>query len=153
MRRGRHRNSGRAVGQHAGQQLLDWANTPGASATIALSGSGRVLSSSPELVAPFSGRGPAFGLYLKPDLTAPGVAVVAAAHTANPSGTGYVALSGTSVAAAHVAGGAAILLAEHPGWQQAQIKGAMVGNARIGSTDGVSELAVTRNAFDYGAAC
>ena len=135
----------------AGQQLLDWANTPGASATIALSGSGRVLSSSPELVAPFSGRGPAFGMYLKPDLTAPGVAVVAAAHTANPSGTGYVALSGTSVAAAHVAGGAAILLAEHPGWQQAQIKGAMVGNARIGSTDGVSELAVTRNAFDYGA--
>jgi minor extracellular serine protease Vpr len=116
----------------AGQQLTAWAELAGASTSIALSASGRLLSASPELVPPFSGRGPAFRLYLKPDLIAPGVAILSAENTADP-GDDYVALSGTSIAAAHVAGAAAILLAEHPTWAQFDVKSAMMGTARPGA--------------------
>ncbi len=58
-------------------------------------------------IAPFSGRG--FGRnmsVIKPDLVAPGVDITAPSHT----GAGYRVLSGTSMAAPHVTGGAALLM-------------------------------------------
>ncbi|MHB1318891.1 MAG: S8 family serine peptidase, partial [Anaerolineae bacterium] len=134
----------------AGQQLLNWARLEGATSSIALSASGRVLTASPELVAPFSARGAAYGLALKPDLIAPGVAIVSAAPTAVP-GANYVALSGTSVAAAHVAGAAAILLAGHPSWAQAEIKSAMMGTARVGSAGALDEPRHAMGVLDQGA--
>ena len=41
-------------------------------------------------------------------------------------GGGFVELSGTSMSAPHVAGGAAVLLQRHPGWTPAQVKSALV---------------------------
>ncbi|WP_069998255.1 S8 family peptidase [Cellulosilyticum sp. I15G10I2] len=58
-------------------------------------------------IASFSGRG--FGRndsVIKPDLVAPGVNITAASYT----GSGYRVLSGTSMAAPHVTGGAALLM-------------------------------------------
>jgi uncharacterized repeat protein (TIGR01451 family) len=134
----------------AGQQFLNWAQLGGAVASIALSASGRVLAASPEIIAPFSARGPAYGLYLKPDLVGPGVAVISAAPTANP-GANYVSLSGTSVAAAHVAGAAAILRAEHPTWEQSEIKSAMMGSARVAPAGALDEPRPAMGVLDYGA--
>lgn len=61
-----------------------------------------------EEVPDFSSRGPTEGGRMKPDVLAPGVEVVSArAHGSNigkPIGMDYTALTGTSVAAAHVAG-------------------------------------------------
>ena len=83
-------------------------------------------------VAPFSSTGLAFDDSVKPDLLAPGVAVT----TSAPGGR-YLAQSGTSVAAAQVAGAAALVLQAHPTWSPALVRGALVGTAtRVGGSDG-----------------
>jgi subtilisin family serine protease len=74
-------------------------------------------------LAPNSPPGPSYysaGL-LKPDVAAPGRAILAA-HT-DPGG--YRILSGSSMATAHAAGGAALLAALHPGWTPAEIQSAL----------------------------
>jgi len=86
-------------------------------------------------VARFSGRGPAISdRGIKPDITAPGVAIVAArgADTAlgKPVSDSYTAVSGTSMATPHVAGAAALLAQLHPDYGAAQLKSALIGSAR-----------------------
>ncbi|MGW3248733.1 S8 family peptidase [Streptomyces sp. NPDC001070] len=91
-------------------------------------------------LAPFSSTGPRVGdSGIKPDLTAPGVAIgAAAAHDSimgdvgAPVADGYVALSGTSMATPHVAGAAAILAQQHPDWTGAEIKEALVSSTTPG---------------------
>jgi hypothetical protein len=81
-------------------------------------------------VAGFSARGPvAGGDVLKPDLTAPGVAVVGATAPPGASGRLWDLMSGTSVSTAHVAGLAALVRAEHPSWSPARIRAAMTMTA------------------------
>jgi subtilisin family serine protease len=58
---------------------------------------------------------------LKPDVTAPGQEILAA-HTGSG---GYRDLSGTSMASAHAAGAAALLMALHPEWAPAEIQSAL----------------------------
>ncbi|MFG1604081.1 S8 family serine peptidase [Actinoplanes sp. NPDC049265] len=88
-----------------------------------------------EKLAEFSSRGPtAVRNTLKPEITAPGVGIVAAraAGTAmgDPVDALYTAASGTSMATPHVAGAAAILAQEHPDWTAPQLKDALVSTAR-----------------------
>jgi subtilisin family serine protease len=88
-------------------------------------------------LADFSSRGPRLGdLAIKPDMTAPGVNIAAAlaadsTFAANlPAVDGaYVRINGTSMATPHVAGAAAILAAQHPGWKAAELKAALMGSA------------------------
>nr|CAD1843750.1 unnamed protein product [Ananas comosus var. bracteatus] len=91
-------------------------------------------------VAAFSGRGPsaANNGVLKPDIIGPGVNIVAAwpksvGASSNPTNDESIAtfnmISGTSPAAAHLAGIAALLKASHPDWSPAAIKSAMMTSA------------------------
>lgn len=85
-------------------------------------------------LAEFSSRGPRLGDYaIKPDLVAPGVDIIAARATGTelgePVGRHFTRLSGTSMAAPHVAGAATLLAQHHPEWTAAKLKSALVGTA------------------------
>jgi hypothetical protein len=86
-------------------------------------------------LAPFSSRGPRVGDgAIKPDVTAPGVDIVAARHADGTIGPevepGYTSLSGTSMATPHVAGAAALLAQQHPDYTGAQLKAILSGSAK-----------------------
>ncbi|MGP3968931.1 S8 family serine peptidase [Streptomyces sp. 6N223] len=91
-----------------------------------------------DLLAEFSATGPRVGdNAVKPDLTAPGAEIGAAAAEGSvlagegtPVAEGYVGLSGTSMAAPHVSGAAALLAQRHPDWTGEQLKAALVGTAQ-----------------------
>ncbi|MFB6934681.1 S8 family peptidase [Streptomyces chartreusis] len=92
-----------------------------------------------DTTASFSSRGPAYGSHtLKPEITAPGVGISAAAA----GGRGvyaYRSMSGTSMATPHVAGAAAIVKQRHPDWTARQIKAALVSSADTGIPGDVRE--------------
>ncbi|MCX5400713.1 S8 family serine peptidase [Streptomyces sp. NBC_00102] len=76
-------------------------------------------------LAPFSSRGPRpSDNAVKPDITAPGVDIVAA-----KAGGGHTSKSGTSMATPHVAGSAALVAQAHPDWSGEQIKTALMNSA------------------------
>ncbi|QFZ17621.1 S8 family serine peptidase [Saccharothrix syringae] len=86
-------------------------------------------------LAYFSSRGPRTGDgAVKPDITAPGVNIVAAKASqgtiGTPVGRRHVSLSGTSMATPHVAGAAALLAQQHPDWTGARIKSVLMASAR-----------------------
>ncbi|GHE92700.1 hypothetical protein GCM10018785_68570 [Streptomyces longispororuber] len=83
-------------------------------------------------IAENSSRGPNADGVIKPDLTAPGVDITAAASSQVPDQTatdGYVSLSGTSMATPHVSGSAAMLLQQHPTWSGARLKAVLTSSA------------------------
>ena len=85
-------------------------------------------------LASFSGRGPVIPLgVIKPDLTAPGVGIVAAGLTGT---TGTATLSGTSMSAPHVAGAAALVQAANPSLGADEIISALTLTARASVTEG-----------------
>ena len=118
-----------------------------------------------DVMAGFSSRGPG-GTFLKPDITAPGVQILAG-HTpcpragcsdevvtpdnvaTGPAGEYFQAIAGTSMSAPHIAGSAILLQALHPDWGPGAIKSALMTTA---TTDVVKEDEVTRaDPFDHGA--
>ncbi len=82
-------------------------------------------------LAGFSSAGPRTGDDgLKPDLTAPGVDVLAARSQYMNGGEGYYRVeSGTSMATPHVAGAAVLLAQKHPEWTGRQIKDALMSTS------------------------
>ena len=91
-------------------------------------------------VADFSSRGPSsatHGDVLKPDLTAPGVSVLAAVAPASNFGHLWDIYSGSSMAAPQVAGLAAIITAKHPAWTPASTKSALMTTAHPMATSAI----------------
>ncbi|PZH09527.1 peptidase S8 [Streptomyces sp. NTH33] len=107
-------------------------------------------------LAGFSSTGPRVGDgAVKPDVTAPGVSITAAAakgsliaQEVGESPAGYLTIDGTSMATPHVAGAAALLKQQHPGWGYAELKGALTGSAKGGAytpfEQGAGRIAVDR---------
>jgi subtilisin family serine protease len=92
-----------------------------------------------DALADFSSRGPRVGDgAVKPDVTAPGVGVVAARSKdgyIGAPGEVRVPLDGTSMAAPHVAGAAALLFQQHPDWTPGRVKAALMASAK--PTEGI----------------
>jgi subtilisin family serine protease len=109
-----------------------------------------------DMMASFSSRGP-LGDWIKPDVTAPGVQVLAGMTpqpdqtTADngPPGNNFQAIAGTSMSSPHSAGVSALVKAAHPTWTPAEIKSALMTSSvqTVVKEDGVTPA----DAFDMGA--
>ncbi|MFE6495325.1 S8 family serine peptidase [Streptomyces sp. NPDC057748] len=89
-------------------------------------------------LANFSSRGPVKETFaVKPEITAPGVGIVAARAAGTTMGTpvdaNYTSANGTSMATPHVSGAAAILAQRHPDWSADRLKQVLVSTAKQGS--------------------
>ncbi|MGW4851400.1 S8 family serine peptidase [Streptomyces sp. NPDC004288] len=86
---------------------------------------------SADRAAYFTSQGPRFGDQgLKPDLSAPGVDILAARSQLVAGSGPYTTMSGTSMATPHVAGVAALLAEKHPDWTGAQLKNALMSSSK-----------------------
>jgi subtilisin family serine protease len=139
------------LGYTPGKQLTDWlAEGEGHTGTI----SGTVTDEAPEngdVMAGFSSRGPNAPVpgVIKPDVTAPGVDVLAAFHTVDPTAPAeYGVISGTSMSSPHAAGAAALVRAVHPDWSAAEVQSALTstGVTEVLKDDGTTPA----DPFDMG---
>ncbi|MGZ8842773.1 MAG: S8 family serine peptidase [Pyrinomonadaceae bacterium] len=91
-------------------------------------------------MATFSSRGPVQGLgQIKPDISAPGVAVLAAcppgsllgalAAVANPTSPNYIAIDGTSMASPHTAGAVTLIKQAHLNWTPDVVRTVLINTA------------------------
>ncbi len=81
------------------------------------------------VVTSFSSGGPTnFDHKLKPDLAAPGGQILSSTLQ-EFAGEPFAVFDGTSMAAPHVSGAAALLLQQHPGWTPEQVKSALMTSA------------------------
>ncbi|MFF5214956.1 S8 family serine peptidase [Micromonospora sp. NPDC000442] len=88
---------------------------------------------------------------LKPDIAAPGVGI-SAARSQQSAGEGmYQSMDGTSMAAPHVAGAAAVLAQRHPEWAGPQLKEALMSSAEA-LPDGYGPYEVGTGRLDVAAA-
>jgi minor extracellular serine protease Vpr len=81
------------------------------------------------VITSFSSAGPTnFDHRLKPDVAAPGGQILSSTLR-EFAGAPFAVFDGTSMAAPHVAGAAALLLQQHPGWTPGQVKSALMSSA------------------------
>jgi Subtilase family/PA domain len=109
-----------------------------------------------DVMAAFSSRGPT-GDFIKPDVTAPGIQVLAGmtpqpdetTPTNGPPGNLYQAIAGTSMSSPHAAGVSLLVKAAHPDWTPEEIKSALMTSAvqPVVKEDGVTPA----TPFDDGA--
>ncbi len=124
---------------------------PGATASFT---AGTKANGQGDVMAAFSSRGPA-GLVIKPDISAPGVQILAG-HTPfreaivnGPPGEYFQAIAGTSMSSPHIAGSAVLMKALHPDWTPMEIRSALMTTAttQVVKEDGTTEA----DPFDMGA--
>ncbi|RWV90576.1 hypothetical protein GW17_00047207 [Ensete ventricosum] len=123
------------VSNEDGARITSYA-TSATEPTVSITYDGTIIGTSPApVVASFSSRGPSTngpGI-LKPDVSGPGVNILAAWPSSDVvGGDGRMGrqtfnfASGTSMATPHLAGVAALLKSLHPGWSPAAIKSAII---------------------------
>lgn len=125
----------------------------GKSATIGAT-LGYQLTSNANVMAGFSSQGPVdVSLRAKPDVVAPGVNVLSSIPMADCEDvTGCFAFfSGTSMASPHLAGSAAVVRGQHPGWSAEQVRSAIVNTATQGVLKDYTTATVTNDVLVVGA--
>jgi subtilisin family serine protease len=141
----------------AGEAIRAYITAAGAGATASISDSAKEFGGGNTMAA-FSSRGPLLpserstGDLLKPDITAPGVQILAGnspVETNGAPGQLFQAIGGTSMSSPHIAGIGALLRDRHPTWTPAEMQSAIMTSARqnVFKEDGVTPA----DPFDFGA--
>lgn len=125
------------VGYSAGLSIKAYINSSNKpTATLLFKGTIIGKSAAPEITS-FSSRGPSLASpgILKPDITGPGVSVLAAwpssVDNRTDSKVAFNMISGTSMSCPHLSGIAALLKSSHPEWSPAAIKSAIMTTADV----------------------
>ncbi|MCF6379441.1 S8 family serine peptidase [Nocardioides KLBMP 9356] len=138
------------VDKTAGDAIRAYAATAGATASFVVGNTTGVETPIPQ-IAGFSSRGPAVANdsdVIKPDISAPGVSVLAAVAPPSGGGRSFDLYSGTSMSSPHIAGLAAFILGVNPTWGPMEVKSAMMTTAYdLKKADGSANT----NPFDEGA--
>jgi subtilisin family serine protease len=140
----------------AGTAIRTYITANPAAATASLSAGTRELGGGNTMAA-FSSRGPLLpsdrstGDLLKPDITAPGVQILAGnspVETNAAPGQLFQAIGGTSMSSPHIAGIGALLRDLHPSWTPDEMQSAIMTSARqnVFKEDGVTPA----DPFDFG---
>jgi subtilisin family serine protease len=138
-----------------GIELKEYIAENGANATVEITDGERERRRGNTMAA-FSSRGPVGGTasddIIKPDVTAPGVQILAGnseTPTLGAQGELFQSISGTSMSSPHVAGLFALLKQAHPDWSPAVAKSALMTTARqdVRKEDGTTRA----DPFDFGA--
>src|SRR5215208_418379 len=133
------------------------ADADGAALRAAMGATGRInirINLGPEtfesgrsgMITSFSSAGPtALRHNLKPDMSAPGGQILSSTLREVTGGSPFAVFDGTSMAAPHVTGAAALLVQRHPTWSTQQVKSALVetAGAAWGNTLRTQEAPVT----------
>ncbi len=137
-----------------GSAIKSYIASAGAAATARLVAGGPVSKPAPWMAA-FSSRGPnrLSADLIKPDITAPGVQILAGnspfPDAGSVPGELFQAIAGTSMSSPHIAGVFALLKQAHPDWSAAVAKSAIMTTAyqHVKKEDGVTAA----DPFDMGA--
>jgi subtilisin family serine protease len=144
------------VRNSSGLAIKSYIAAAGAGATASLSGGSKELGGGNTMAA-FSSRGPLLpserstGDLLKPDVTAPGVQILAGGSPVafvGAPGQLFQAIGGTSMSSPHIAGVGALLKDRHPGLTPAEMQSAIITSARqdVYKQDGTTPA----DPFDFG---
>lgn len=106
-----------SIGRADGLEILDGLDKPGNAVLD--------LFHNPDFVAHFSSRGPVSMFYVKPDIVAPGAYI-----NTTQSNAGYNFTSGTSYAAPHVSGAAALLMEKNSDLPPRDIRSLLLTTAK-----------------------
>lgn len=120
---------GQMIAQSEGETIASFADDGPILANVGPS----FATSMENRIAGFSSRGPNGGALnlIKPDISAPGTAILAAESPAQ-DGELFQSISGTSMASPHVAGAFALIKQANPGWTPAMARSALMTTGRQG---------------------
>jgi len=124
----------------------------GLSATIPEFGTYEFVADHNDIIADFTAWGPTdVDFRVKPDVMAPGVNVVSSIPLSYCGGAPCFAFfNGTSMAAPHLAGSAAVVRQQHPGWSAAQVRSAIVNTADRGVVKDLDNETILNDANKVG---
>ena len=124
----------------------------GASATLPQFGTYEAVAANNDVIADFTSWGPTdVDFRVKPDVMAPGVNVVSSIPRSFCGGAPCFAFfNGTSMAAPHLAGSAAIVRQQHPDWSAAAVRSAIVNSADRNVVKGLDNLSLITDANKVG---
>ncbi|KAL8129148.1 hypothetical protein V2J09_018303 [Rumex salicifolius] len=136
------------VGAKAAKSIKGYLQMSNNSLTASLAFKGTVFGERAPVMAAFSSRGPSRvdPNMIKPDITAPGVNILAAwppitsptELKTDPRRVLYNIVSGTSMSCPHLSGTAALVRSVHRGWSPAAVKSALMTSAYVRDNRGAS---------------
>ncbi len=107
-----------------------------------------------DVIADFTSWGPTdVDFRVKPDVMAPGVNIVSSiprAYCGSGATSCFAFFNGTSMAAPHLAGSAAVVRQQHPDWSAADVRSAIVNTADRGVIQSLDKTAIVKSANQVG---